>query len=262
MTRGDTAVETALRRAAAAGGPPPASPEAVARGVEAAGAALRGSEDGRLRAWALWGSVLETQLRLFPPAVRVAALVVLLLGVPLALVSPGAASTVLDLAAPALAAVGVLAAFGGTRRASLEVELACAVRPYELLLARLILVVGCDLATALLASLALVLGGGAGAAVHLILTWFGPLLLLAGLNLALSIRWGAVAAAVPTCALWSVVVAATATAARPHAPVWRWLAPAHMPTSALVACSLAGAVLLVLSVARGAAWVAPRGDAA
>ena len=37
-------------------------------------------------------------------------------------------------------------------------------------------------------------GGGTGAALHLILTWFGPLLLRAGPNLALSIRWGTVGA--------------------------------------------------------------------
>lgn len=258
MTRGGA--EAAIRRNAATGAPSPPTPEAVGRATEAAVAALRRPGDGRLEAWALWRSVLETQLRLFPPAVRVAAVVLLLLGVPLALLSPGAAATALDLTAPALAAVGVLAAFGGPRRASLEVELACAVRPYELLLARLILVIGCDLAMAGLASLALLVGGGADASIHLILTWFGPLLLLAGLNLALSIRWGAVAAAVPSCALWSVVVAVTTT------PLGRqelaWLAPAHMPLPALVACSLAGVVLLALSVARGAAWVAPRGDAA
>ncbi len=261
MKRGDAAVAAALRRDAARDTTGTALPaDAVERGVAACLGAMRHGGPAPGEEFGLWRAVLGAQLRLFPPSVRVAAVIVLLLGVPQAFLSPGSASTALDIVAPVLAAAGVLAAFGGARRASLEVELACAVRPYELLLARLLLVVGCDLAVALAASVVLWVAGGGGAAAHLVLAWLGPLLLLAGLNLTLSLRWGATAAAVPSVALWSVSVAATTRASA--WPGLAWCVPARMSTPELLGLAAAGGLLLALTVARGAFWLRPRGDAA
>jgi len=261
MRRGDAAVAGALRRdAARAGEGTPLPAAAVERGVAVCLKAMGPGGPAPAGEFGLWWAVFGAQWRLFSSSIRWAAALVLLLGVALALLAPGSAATMLDFAAPAAAAGGVLAAFGGARRASLEVELACAVRPYELLLARLILVVGCDLALALAASVVLSAAGHGGAALHLVLTWLGPLLLLAGLNLAVSLRWGAAAAGVAGGALWMVSVTAATRVAT--SPGLAWCVPPRMPTPELLALAATGVLLLVWTVARGAPWLAPRGDQA
>ncbi len=191
-----------------------------------------------------------------------AAVVILALGVPLCLLGHGTAITVLDRSAPALAGGGILVAFGGTRRASLEVELACAVRPYERLGTRLILVVGCDLVVALAATALLLATGAAGTALHLVLTWLAPLLLLAGLNLAISLRWGGdrpgrrelrpLGGGGPGRDADPHVGLVAAGAVHPGAPA----------TDALCGLAAVGCALLVWTVAAGASWAGAWGDAA
>ena len=260
--RGDTAVVNALRRDAALSVredavPPERMERLVARCLDGAR-----DEAWVQRPYGFWPSVLRSQWRLFPAALRLAALGILALGVPVSLWAHGVAATGLDLVAPALAAGGVLVAFGGARRASLEVELACAVRPYELLLARLLLVVGCDLIVALAATGVLLLDGAQGTALHVVLAWLAPLLLLAGLNLALSLRWGAIAAAVPSGGLWILAVVGTTATGVPAPWHLAALAPAHMSTDALLGVAMLGCMLLIWAVASGAAWVGGWGDAA
>lgn len=255
MTRGGNAlVEAGLRRMGAVEEGEGPSEAAVERGVRAVVGAMRAAPaPGRP-----WVAVFGAQMRLFSPAFRLAAVIVLLLGLPEAFLPTGSARSLLDLVAPALAAAGVLVAFGGVRRASLEVELACMVRPYELLLARLLLVVASDLGMALLATAVLMVEGRGGAVAHLVLGWLGPLLLLAGVNLSLAVRWGAALAAVPTAALWGIVTMATT---RVHWSALSWFALGHMPTSELAVAAGIGLMLLAWTVARGSRWVQPGGHA-
>jgi hypothetical protein len=111
------------------------------------------------------------------------------------------------LTAPPLAALGVGYAFRAIDTGMAELERACPAHPVELALARLLLVVGADLALALLllpwnAGPPLV-GGGT---VSLILDWLAPLLLCSGVSLLCTQRYGVLAGTSAGLGLWGVYV--------------------------------------------------------
>jgi hypothetical protein len=88
---------------------------------------------------------------------------------------------------PFLAYLGTIVAFRGTGVHVLELELACLPSPVQLAMARLVIVLGYDLCLGLPLSLILWVGG-AQDVLAMLLSWFMPLLLVAGLALLLSLR--------------------------------------------------------------------------
>ena len=128
------------------------------------------------------------QVSLFGPAFwLVSALVTLLgAGVVLSKVLPDQ-GLLLRASGPFLAYLGTSIAFRGTTARALECELVCPPSAVQLALARLVVVLGYDVALGLALSLALWVGGTEQVAA-LMLSWFMPLLLVAGLALVLSLR--------------------------------------------------------------------------
>jgi hypothetical protein len=178
------------------------------------------------------------QVSLFGPAFwLVSALVTLLgAGVVLSKVLPDQ-GLLLRASGPFLAYLGTTIAFRGTAARALECELVCPPSPIQLALARLVVVLGYDIGLGLALSLALWVGGTEQVAA-LMLSWFMPLLLVAGLALALSLRLSIQVAASLAYGGW---LAALAMDANVNLPLLR-LTPA---TDAL----LGGIGLALLAVA-------------
>jgi hypothetical protein len=119
---------------------------------------------------------------------------------------------------PLLAYLGTIVAFRGTQRRVLELELACLPSPLQLALARLVVVLGYDIGLGLAMSFMLALGG-AGQVLSLILSWFMPLLLVAGLALLLSLRFSMQVAASVAYGSWLILLVVQATSSRVLVPV-------------------------------------------
>jgi len=113
---------------------------------------------------------------------------------------------VLRASGPLLAYLGTIVAFRGRGSRVLELELVCLPSPLQLTVARLVIVLGYDIALGLALSLALWVGG-AGQVLELTLSWLMPLFLVAGLALLLSLRLSVEAAASLAYASWLAVLA-------------------------------------------------------
>ena len=111
---------------------------------------------------------------------------------------------VLRASGPLLAYLGVVTAFRGRGARVLELELSC-LPAFQLAVARLVVVLGYDVALALVLSLA-VWAGGAGQVLNLTLSWMMPLLLVTGLALLLSLRLTMQAAASLAYVTWLAAV--------------------------------------------------------
>lgn len=115
---------------------------------------------------------------------------------------PAHGGTVLAVFAPVVAAVGVALLYGPENDPSLELALSTPTPPRLVLLARLTLVYGYDLALALVATAVLVLAKDGTGAWALISLWIGPMLFLSSLALLLSLLFGANAAVFVAMGLW------------------------------------------------------------
>jgi hypothetical protein len=113
---------------------------------------------------------------------------------------------VLRAGGPLLAYLGTIVAFRGRGARVLELELVCLPSPLQLALARLVIVLGYDVGLSLALSL-LLWAGGTGQVLALMLAWFTPLLLVAGLALLLSLRLSVQAAASLAYGSWLVFLA-------------------------------------------------------
>lgn len=113
---------------------------------------------------------------------------------------------VLGAGGPLLAYLGTTIAFRGRGVHVLELELACLPSPLQLAVARLVIVLGYDVALGLALSLVF-WAGGTGQVLELTLSWLMPLLLVAGLALLLSLRLSIQAAASLAYASWLAVLA-------------------------------------------------------
>jgi len=111
---------------------------------------------------------------------------------------------------PLLAYVGIVVAFRGRGARVLELELVCLPSPLQVAVARLVIVLGYDVALGL--GLSLVFwAAGTGQVLQLTLSWLMPLLLVAGLALLLSLRLSVQAAAALAYASWLAILAVTTT---------------------------------------------------
>lgn len=163
--------------------------------------------------------------------------------------APSAAGAPLAVLAPAVAAVGVSLVYGPENDASLEIALSTPTPPRLVLLARLVLVYGYDLALALAASGIVALVSGGTGLWPLVSLWIGPMFFLSSLALLLSLFLGPTPAIMAALTLWATKLLATGDGARRFfAPGWAdrielfWQAnPILLP---LAAALLAVAVLL------------------
>lgn len=129
-----------------------------------------------------------TQASMFTRGFWVGSAAVMALGLTLLLLGfdPGG-GLVVYLVGPLLSYLGCALGFRATRVGTLEFELACPISPRQLTLARLVIILGYDLLLALACAVPFGLLGTSGL-LELALRWLGPLLLGAGLTLALSLR--------------------------------------------------------------------------
>jgi hypothetical protein len=154
----------------------------------------------------------------------------------------------LALIAPIVGAVGVAVAYTPTRDPVFELTAATPTSPRLLLLIRVTLVFGYDLAIGLVASVAVTAVGAApGGLRALIVAWFGPMALLCALSMALAVRLGPDIALGAALAVW----ASRMLVDSPFVDV-AWLAPAARAvwsTNPVVVLVSAGLVVVSVIVA-------------
>ncbi|GAA2994454.1 hypothetical protein [Streptosporangium longisporum] len=159
------------------------------------------SAPGPYRAWAL----LTMEARLLHPAVWPTSALVMAVGVLLVMAQGQAAGDVLSLVVSLVALAGLAMAYGPEHDDAFELVAATPVSPRVVLLARVTLVFGYDLALALLASAAMTAlpqGSPSWGLMSLIAAWLGPMAMLAALSLLLSVCWNPVGAMGTGLAIW------------------------------------------------------------
>ncbi|MEV8632529.1 hypothetical protein AB0395_12805 [Streptosporangium sp. NPDC051023] len=185
---GPEIVRSALWRSALEGGRPPAVPRVV-------------------RVWEL----LVMEARVQPLPIWLVSALVMATGVGFVLAEPSTAVSVLALVAPLVAGMGIAAACGPRDGRVFELVAVTPTSPRVILLARMTLVFGYDLALGLAASALLslpMLGSVADSAaaqlVSLVTAWLGPTAVIAALSLLLSVCWNAEGAAGVALAVWGL----------------------------------------------------------
>lgn len=150
----------------------------------------------------LW-QLLWSQLPLLRKEIWPASAIVMLAGALLSLSAGGDGTPILTLMAPLVAAAGVAMIYGPENDPGLELALATPTSPRQVLLARLVLVFGYDLALAVAGSVSLIaLGASTYGLGELVLSWLGPMTLLSTLALTLSLWIGAGNGATVAFLLW------------------------------------------------------------
>ena len=210
--RGGVEEWTATRHAVRSASPPAEAPS----GEEMLGR-IRERLDGRrsprlsVDGMRLLHQVLAAQVPLLRERLWIGSALVMALGsvVSASLRSATGAGLVIALVAPVLAGLGVAVTHGPECDPRLELVLVTGTPPRVVMLARLLLVVGYDLALALVASGVVAAGGRSSIGlITLVDLWLGPMLLLASLSLVVSMRAGAGAGVSVTMALWALRVLA------------------------------------------------------
>jgi hypothetical protein len=171
---------------------------------------------------------------------------VLSLGFFLTLLYHHGGGIILEMVAPVVAAAGIAFIYGPENDPSLELALATPTPARLILLARLTLVCGYDLAVATLVSVGLVAVGDApGGLGALIFQWLGPMLLLSALSLWLSVASGPLPATFLPLALWAIKSGLVESATSPStvASVALALSSTNVVTVGLAA--LIGALVVV-----------------
>jgi len=195
--------------------------------------------------------LLVAEARLIRLAVPVASALVMALGVVVVLFQAGPdriADLMLALIAPIVAAAGVSGTYRSDHDPATELVAATPTSERLLLLVRLTLVFGYDLALALAASAVLSVSGAAGTADlnALVGAWLGPMALLSALSLLGAVRFGPDVALGLAVGLWAVRVLAasllTADGWPARAIVHAW--STNAPVLTLSAALAAAAVLL------------------
>lgn len=153
--------------------------------------------------------LLRRQFPLIGHGIWAASLIVLILGMILTYLFPyasGPSTEVLALAAPIVAAAGIGLIYGPENDPATELECAAPTSPALILLARLVLVYGYNLALALVTSVLLWLMLGGVSVWPLVLSWLVPMFFLSALALALSVIWNSQAAIIMAFCAWGLHV--------------------------------------------------------
>lgn len=149
------------------------------------------------------GQLLLAQMTVVRREFWLTSFLVMVLGYLVAIVGGrGEASGILAVVAPLVAAAGVALAYGNENDPALELALATPTSPRQVLLARLVLVFGYDLALALAATLGLLAILPVGLLGSVVLGWLGPMTCLSALALVLSLRFGTDRAVIVAFSLW------------------------------------------------------------
>lgn len=148
--------------------------------------------------------LLRAELPVVHRQIWAASLLALLIGFPVTLFERTAGGTYLALVAPLVAAAGVAFIYGPSSDPAHELARSMPTSPRMVLLARLTLVFGYDLAAALaISGLLAGVGLAPGGFEMLILRWLGPMLMLSALSLALSLRFTPYAGIGVALGLWA-----------------------------------------------------------
>jgi Putative zinc-finger len=151
--------------------------------------------------------LLRAEQRLVHPSVWLASVLVMALAVVLAAVGgDGAPATVLSLAAPLVAVAGVAGVYGPQRDPAFEALAVAMTSPRLVLLARVTLVLGYDLALAVAASAVVRLVAPEVSLVELVVAWLGPMALLSALSLLLAMWIGPELSTAVAVSLWALRV--------------------------------------------------------
>jgi hypothetical protein len=154
-----------------------------------------------------FASLLRAEAPLVRRQIWAASLLVLVLGVPVTLSGGAIGGSYLAVIAPLVAAAGVAFLYGPAADPPLELALSTPTSPRLVLLARLTLVFGFDLALALgVSALLAVLGAAPGGMGALVVRWLGPMLLLSALSLSVALRAGPATGMSVSLGLWAALV--------------------------------------------------------
>jgi hypothetical protein len=145
---------------------------------------------------------------------------------------------------PLLAFLGISSAFRGAGLRTLEYELACPPSPLQLVVARLVVVLGYDVGLGLCLAAGLWRYGGESF-LAVILHWLMPLLLVAGCALALSLRVPSGLAAGLAYASWLTILAIATLEAQMQTSL-----ALAIPAGMELALGAAGLALLVMAMSR------------
>jgi hypothetical protein len=202
-------------------------------------------------AWLL--DTARMQIGMLPPAFWLISAVVTALGAWIELIAPDQDATMaLRALGPLLAYFGISTAFRGIGLKTFECELACPESALQLTLARLVIVLGYDVALGACLSLALWLRGLPGDTSFFLVTlhWLMPLLLVAGIALVLSLRLPSALAAASAYGIWLGVLAAWYALTE-----WDWLQlvvpqGSTLPVAIELTLGIVGLGLLALGTVR------------
>jgi len=199
---------TAVAAATVAPVDAPPSSSSVVRAVLTRAALAPQAPPVRKRRLRFAGQLLRAELRLVRPSVWLASVMVMACGVALAVVAGnGAGATVLSLVAPLVATAGVAGVYGPQRDPAFEALAVTATSPRLVLLARVTLIFGYDLALAVAASAVVSLGASQVGLVDLVISWLGPMTLLSALSLLLAMWIGPNVSMALAAGLWVLRVA-------------------------------------------------------
>ncbi len=207
---------------------------------------------------ALWGSVLRRQVALLPVGIWVVALaLVALCFVGMVVLGDHTRADaqhlalVLSLVAPLVTALGLACIYGPENDVALELALATPTSPRLVLVCRLALVLGYNVALTFAVTLAAVAlrGGDVGLLTSL---WMGPMLVFGGLSLALSVGVSAVAGIAAAGGVWFLRLLFSSVSLL-HSPHLGTGAPIGLLWQTTPAALVLAVVLVLLAVA-----VAPR----
>jgi hypothetical protein len=206
-------------------------------------------------------ALVVAEARLIRLAVPVASALVMALGVAIVLLQAAAgdagvsADLVLAMLAPIVAAAGVAGTYRSRRDPAGELVAATPTSGRLLLLVRLAVVFGYDLALAVAASAVLAATGAAGTASlnALVAAWLGPMALLSSLSLLIAVRFGPDVALGAAVGLWAVRVLADSVLAGgvlDHDWPARFIVAAWSTNAPVLAASAAIAVAAVAMAGR------------
>lgn len=195
--------------AAATGTPmeaPPSAPSVVRAALTRAALAPQ-APPVRRRGVRFAAELLRAELRLVRLSVWVASILVMACAVAAAAGGRGTGATVLSLVAPLIAVAGVAGVYGPEREPPFEALAITSTSPRLVLLARVTLVFGYDLALAVAVSAVVRLVATEVGLVDLIIAWLGPMTLLLALSLVLAMWIGPNVSLGVAAALWMLRVA-------------------------------------------------------
>lgn len=156
--------------------------------------------------WQYWLNLARSQLTLVDTGFWWGSLFLLALGTVLSFAGGGGMAVIYALLSPMLAVAGTAYIFRPEARSLREFEVLSAVKPLELLYARLLLLLTYN---AGLAFALILLAWSQGAQLvlwRLLLIWFGPLIGFTGVALYVSLRWSSLAGMIVPMGLWSILI--------------------------------------------------------